>query len=71
MKKILFASVLFLLSQLFYGCIAFLPPIHRAETETVVIINEPPPVIVNEPVIITEKPIIVEHSRPKSQLKKD
>ncbi|MDP2037934.1 MAG: hypothetical protein Q8L04_11165 [Ignavibacteria bacterium] len=54
----------FFVSQFLFGCIAFIPPSHReSNTETVVIIHESGPIIINDPIII-EVPVIPPPPKP-------
>jgi len=55
----------FFVSQFLFGCIAFIPPSHReSNRETVVIIREPGPIIINDPIII-EVPVIPPPQKPE------
>lgn len=60
-RIIIFALII---SQFLAGCIAFIPPSHReSNRETVVIIHEPEPIIINNPIII-EVPVIPPPPKP-------
>ena len=64
MKNIKIIISILVTSQLVSGCIAFIPPSHReSNRETVVIIHEPEPIIINEPIII-EVPVIPPPPKP-------
>ncbi|MFA7421294.1 MAG: hypothetical protein WCZ90_16540 [Melioribacteraceae bacterium] len=80
MKKVMSIAAFLFVSQLLSGCIAFIPPSYREPArETVVIIHEPDPVIIPQPIIIEvpapthpqplppEKPVVVKERKPKEK----
>lgn len=52
MKKTIIFSAVILVIQFLYGCIAFLPPYHKTSTETIIIVVEPEPIIIEPPAVI-------------------
>lgn len=74
MKKLICITAIVIISQFLTACIAFIPPSHR---DTVVIIHEPDPVIIPQPIIIEvpapthpqplppEKPAVIKERKQK------
>lgn len=84
MKKLICITAIIFISQFLTACIAFIPPSYKESArETVVIIHEPDPVIIPQPIIIEvpapihsrplppEKPVVIKERNPKEKERSD
>jgi len=80
MKNLICITAIIFISQFLTACIAFIPPSYKESArETVVIIHEPDPVIIPQPIIIEvpapthpqplppEKPAVIKERKPKEK----
>ncbi len=78
MKNLKCITAIIFISQFITACIAFIPPSYKESArETVVIIHEPDPVLIPQPIIIEvpapthpqplppEKPVVIKERKPK------